>query len=206
MASTKFTTVASDILCEFLEVAFHALLYTRGLYPAGVFERRQKYNVPVQMVCHPGVNEYLSDLLKSLKGHIEAGSVEQVVFCILGSEDEKPLERFVFQIAAGVGDKSMESDAYLSRLEQSLRTFTMKLNISDSLLKDLPEDCTWSVQIYTKESTMLESQSNQSLEDFQWVVADDREVAVEEASLLPVKNLDSGILQMQCYVEESQSK
>ena len=60
------------------------------------------------MMCHPGVNEYLSDLLKSLKGHIEAGSVEQVVFCILGSEDEKPLERFVFQIAAGVGDKSME--------------------------------------------------------------------------------------------------
>ena len=41
--------VASGILSEFLEVAVHSVLYTRELYPAGVFTRRKKYNVPVQV-------------------------------------------------------------------------------------------------------------------------------------------------------------
>ena len=37
------------MLCEFLEVAFHLVLYVREVYPAVVFERRKKYNVPVQV-------------------------------------------------------------------------------------------------------------------------------------------------------------
>ena len=41
--------VAADVLCEFLEVAFHLILYVREVYPAVVFERRNKYNVPVQV-------------------------------------------------------------------------------------------------------------------------------------------------------------
>ena len=40
-------SVASDILTEFLEVAFHSLLYVRDLYPCGVFQRRKKYDVPI---------------------------------------------------------------------------------------------------------------------------------------------------------------
>jgi len=37
------------VLCEFLEVAFHLILYVREVYPPVVFERRKKYNVPVQV-------------------------------------------------------------------------------------------------------------------------------------------------------------
>ena len=42
-------SVSGDIFCEFLEVAVHGILYNRGLYPAGVFEKRKKYNIPVQV-------------------------------------------------------------------------------------------------------------------------------------------------------------
>ena len=42
--------MSAGVLCEFLEVAFHLVLYMREVYPAVVFERRKKYNVPVQ-VC-----------------------------------------------------------------------------------------------------------------------------------------------------------
>ena len=56
----------ADILCEFLEAAFHLILYVRGVYPPGrtnhcgsmnlmlvsvsvLFQRRRKYHVPVQV-------------------------------------------------------------------------------------------------------------------------------------------------------------
>ena len=41
--------VSADILSEFLEVAIHSVLYCRGVYPQGVFGRKKKYNVPVQV-------------------------------------------------------------------------------------------------------------------------------------------------------------
>ena len=48
--------VSGGVLCEFLEVAFHLILYVREVYPAVVFERRKKYNVPVQVWCKIFVN------------------------------------------------------------------------------------------------------------------------------------------------------
>jgi len=42
-------SVFSGVFCDFLEVAFHLILYVREVYPAVVFERRKKYNVPVQV-------------------------------------------------------------------------------------------------------------------------------------------------------------
>ena len=44
-----FLADASDILCEFLEVAVHFILYMREVYPAGIFKKRLKYNVAVQV-------------------------------------------------------------------------------------------------------------------------------------------------------------
>ena len=57
---TKFVKIVSGgVLCEFLEVAFHLILYVREVYPAVVFERRKKYNVPVQVWCQIFVNNLL---------------------------------------------------------------------------------------------------------------------------------------------------
>lgn len=39
----------ADVLCEFLEVAVHLILYVREVYPVGIFQKRKKYNVPVQV-------------------------------------------------------------------------------------------------------------------------------------------------------------
>ncbi len=43
-------SVVADILCEFLEVAIHLILYVREIYPSGIFQKRKKYNVPVQVM------------------------------------------------------------------------------------------------------------------------------------------------------------
>ena len=36
-----------DILAEFLEVAFHTILYVREIYPKSVFELKKKYDAPI---------------------------------------------------------------------------------------------------------------------------------------------------------------
>lgn len=41
--------VVADVLSEFLEVAIHLILYVREVYPTGIFQKRKKYNVPVQV-------------------------------------------------------------------------------------------------------------------------------------------------------------
>lgn len=45
-------SVVADVLCEFLEVAVHLILYVREVYPVGIFQKRKKYNVPVQVNPH----------------------------------------------------------------------------------------------------------------------------------------------------------
>ncbi|MGH0143722.1 UNVERIFIED_CONTAM: hypothetical protein FKN15_000787 [Acipenser sinensis] len=59
--------VVADILCEFLEVAIHLILYVREVYPSGIFQKRKKYSVPVQMSCHPELNQYIQDTLHCIK-------------------------------------------------------------------------------------------------------------------------------------------
>lgn len=41
--------MVADVLSEFLEVAVHLILYVREVYPVGIFQKRKKYNVPVQV-------------------------------------------------------------------------------------------------------------------------------------------------------------
>lgn len=42
--------VVTNLLCEFLEVAFHCVLHVREIYPPILFERARKYNTTVQVV------------------------------------------------------------------------------------------------------------------------------------------------------------
>ncbi|XP_076087407.1 mitotic spindle assembly checkpoint protein MAD2B-like isoform X3 [Mytilus galloprovincialis] len=166
--------IGADIFCEFLEVAIHCILYTRELYPAGVFEKKRKFNVPVKVTV------------------------------VVVTPDHKPAERFVFEVARPT--QNIGNDKYLYRLEESLRGFLLKLSITESLLKTLPEDCTWTVQVYTRESAALAIEQKQHLKDFPWILADERETTLEDAKMIPLKAVNSDYLQMQLYAEESSIK
>jgi len=49
-----------------VEVAIHTILYTRQVYPADLFVRRQKYDTPVFQSRHPALNEYISGAVKAI--------------------------------------------------------------------------------------------------------------------------------------------
>ncbi|KAJ7306629.1 hypothetical protein JRQ81_010048 [Phrynocephalus forsythii] len=82
----NFGQVVADVLSEFLEVAIHLILYVREVYPTGIFQKRKKYNVPVQMSCHPELNQYIQDTLHCIKPLLEKNDVEKVVVVILDKE------------------------------------------------------------------------------------------------------------------------
>ena len=46
------------------------------------FQRRHKYNVPVQMCAHPELNQYVRNMLGSIRPLLEMGAVEKVVLAI----------------------------------------------------------------------------------------------------------------------------
>ncbi|XP_064642286.1 mitotic spindle assembly checkpoint protein MAD2B-like [Lineus longissimus] len=196
--------VATDILSEFLEVAFHCILYAREIYPNSVFERCRKYNVPVQMCCHPEVKQYIVDVIQSLKPLMDKQQLDKLALLIL-SVDQLPVEKFVFDISP-VSNPMLSEDTYLLRLEQALRAFLLKLNVCDASLQVLPEDCTWAVQVHTENAALLGIDEQQILHEFAWIEADESQVKINNAKLVPLKAMTSPIMKMQLYIEESASK
>ncbi|MCJ8734796.1 hypothetical protein PDJAM_G00239440 [Pangasius djambal] len=176
----NFGQVVADILCEFLEVAIHLILYVREVYPSGIFQKRKKYNVPVQ-------NE-----------------AEKVVVVIM-DKDHHPVERFVFEISQPPL-LSISSDTLLSHVEQLLRAVILKISVCDAVLDNNPPGCTFTVLVYTRESATRNMEKVQVIKDFPWIVADEQEVLMQEPRLIPLKTMTSDIVKMQLYVEERAHK
>uniref|UniRef100_A0A8C9RFU0 Mitotic spindle assembly checkpoint protein MAD2B n=1 Tax=Scleropages formosus TaxID=113540 RepID=A0A8C9RFU0_SCLFO len=209
----NFGQVVADILCEFLEVAIHLILYVREVYPSGIFQKRKKYNVPVQMSCHPELNRYIQDTLHCVKPLIEKNDVEKVVVVIM-DKDHHPVERFVFEISQppllSIRFVSMilnfYSDTLLSHVEQLLRAVILKISVCDAVLDNNPPGCTFTVLVHTREAATRNMEKIQVIKDFPWIVADEQEVHMREPRLIPLKTMTSDIVKMQLYVEERAQK
>jgi len=197
--------VSGGVLCEFLEVAFHLILYVREVYPPVVFERRKKYNVPVQMCCHPDLNQYILDVLQTAKPLLEKGEVQRVVL-VVSNKKFIPIERFVFEIGNPEELSATGSeDNFLLHTEKTLRGFLLKINACDALLEPIPPGCTFSILVYTKESSFLKLQEDRKVQEFPWVQADEG-TTLKESIMIPLKSTTAGILKMQLFVEECANK
>uniref|UniRef100_A0A452E6A5 Mitotic spindle assembly checkpoint protein MAD2B n=1 Tax=Capra hircus TaxID=9925 RepID=A0A452E6A5_CAPHI len=181
----NFGQVVADVLCEFLEVAVHLILYVREVYPVGIFQKRKKYNVPVQMSCHPELNQYIQDTLHCVKPLLEKNDVEKVVVVILDKE-HRPVEKFVFEITQPPL-LSISSDSLLSHVEQLLRAFILKISVCDAVLDHNPPG----VLVPTPSSPGISM-------DFPWILADEQDVHMHDPRLIPLKTMTSDILKVSC--------
>lgn len=94
-----FLIVGHDLLLEFLEVAFHGILYYRKIYPLEIFERKKIYGVGTWMSQHPEVNEYIDNVLATIKQAIlvSQDSIKCINLIFLDNNDDL-IEKFVFDI------------------------------------------------------------------------------------------------------------
>jgi len=199
------STSVADVICEFLEVAFHLVLYNRGLYPDGIFKKRQKYNISVMMSCHPDLNSYINDVLVGVKLLITKGNVERDSLQIVTNENV-PIEKYVCELLLFMDrDRNRAIESVSPGLEQQLRDLLLKIHTADAVLKPLPNECSFAVSIQTKESIANKLVNGEHFEGFPWVKSDEKDAAscFANPGILPLKSCSTQLFDLQCFVETS---
>ncbi|CAG4953703.1 unnamed protein product [Colias eurytheme] len=186
----------SDIILEFLGVAFHNVLYYASVYPRSIFETRKKYSVVVYRSMHPEVNEYIDLCLKSAAECLKSGQLKRVEFVITTNEHE-PLMKFVFDL-----DKNdffdETCDAYLVQAEQNMRAFVLNLTTLSDKFKSLPEDRSFMILLFTNESAAVAMATNPDLEEFPMIEMNEM---VEFKRILPIRRFGLRNFSIDSYVE-----
>ncbi|VFQ58731.1 unnamed protein product [Cuscuta campestris] len=177
------------ILVEFLEVAINSVIFLKGVYPIGAFERRRYMNVVVHRSRHPDLRHYIHSSVNGLLHFIQKGEVERVAV-IFFDDNNVPFERFVFKIDV---NQSYGSSVEEADLELSLRSFLIKLPNLQSLTHNLPPDCRWEITGYFR---ALPEGSNASV----WVPTGTKQWQ-QPPVIMPIKSMRSEPLGVQLYLE-----
>ncbi|KAL4014442.1 hypothetical protein IC575_026644 [Cucumis melo] len=181
-----------QILGDFLEVAITSIVFLKGIYPSGAFERRRYMNAVVQKARNPELQDYIHSTVSGLLPFIQKGLVERVAVIFFNS-DNVQLERFVFKLTV---NQSYESKVENSDLEFALRAFLIKLSVSEPLTKVLPPDCKWEITAYFQ--TLPSSSTSKNAES--WIPTDTKQWQ-QPPVITPIKSMTSRPLNLQLYLE-----
>ncbi|BFG42768.1 DNA polymerase zeta processivity subunit-like isoform X1 [Prunus yedoensis var. nudiflora] len=180
------------ILVEFLEVAITSIVFLKGIYPPGAFERRKYMNLVVHSARHPELRDYIHSAVSGLHPFIQKGLVERVAVIFFNS-DSIPVERFMFKLTVNqsYGSRVEEAD-----LEFSLRSFFIKLPFSESLTRVLPQDCRWEITAYFRSLPQASTSKDAEL----WIPTDTQQWQ-QPPLITPIKSMNSEPLSVQLYLE-----
>lgn len=195
--STK--TATSDILCEFVEVVIHNILYAKKLYPETIFSSRRKYGVAVYQCIQPDVNEYINEILKAVSFHSKKNQLSKIFLCI--HNRDFVCEKYIFEILDL--KTTNESDPFLIDLEQFMRNFILKLHNTLDYLEDLDENATFSIRLQVTAYSNLEFNQNPTYENFPWIELYEKDCSDHSADIVPLHSLQSDLIKLQLYVEKS---
>nr|XP_050855874.1 mitotic spindle assembly checkpoint protein MAD2B [Vespula vulgaris] len=191
--------VASDILLEFLEVAFNHILYYRKLYPKEIFVKKKIYGAVVHISEQPELNEYLKNVLTAIKELLkEDENSIKAVNLVVFNQNRIPIEKFVFDFVK-LQAQGIEIDPYYLKTEEALRTICLKLSICNTYLNPLPEDASFSIEIQTYETAHVSLSENPLCEDFPWIVENEIN-KLSNKKLLPLNTVETECLNLQMYV------
>ncbi|XP_044473022.1 DNA polymerase zeta processivity subunit [Mangifera indica] len=180
------------ILVEFLEVAVTSIVFLKGLYPAGAFERKRYMNVVVQRARHPGLRQYIHSAVNGLLPFIQKGLVERVAV-IFFTADNIPVERYIFKIMI---NQSYGTKVEEGELEFSLRSFFIKLSVSQSLSKVLPNGCRWEITAYFHSLPQVGT----SKDSESWIPTNTQQWQ-QPPLITPIKSMNRDPLNLQLYLE-----
>jgi len=166
-----------------------------------------KFNVPVQMSCHPELNSYLSDMVDACRPDIQRGVVDVIALNIVDAH-YNPVERFVFEINSLIPqhfvDQNLEFERSitLEEIESHLRSFILKIAICESMLQPNPKNCTFALAMQLKDGEPTE------INGAPWISEDSvmKRLDMKNNSMIPLKSVDLGLINIQLYVEETAKK
>ncbi|XP_072989630.1 DNA polymerase zeta processivity subunit [Typha latifolia] len=181
----------AQILVEFLEVAITCIVFLKGFYPPGAFERRRYMNVVVQKARHPQLASYIHSATSGLLLFIQKGLVERVVV-IFYNKEQVPVEKFVFKLTV---NQSYSSTVEENNLEFALRAFLVKLTVAEPRTKPLPDGSNWEITAYFHS---LPANSDKEAE--LWIPTDTKQWT-QPPQITPIKSMSSEPLKVQLYME-----
>ncbi|XP_015604795.1 mitotic spindle assembly checkpoint protein MAD2B-like isoform X2 [Cephus cinctus] len=180
------TVVAMDIYMEFLEVAFHNILFHRKLYPEAVFKKSKVYGTEVHMITHPDVKTYLKKVLIGIYEALTTGEDNvKFVSLVISDVHEKPIEN---------------DDPYFLQTEEALRAFCLKLSTCHTYLKPIPTDATFKVVVTVRQATHIALNENRKCQEFPWIRKSEDKAVVPRGKLLPLLEVDTRSLSLISYV------
>ncbi|GAA5927957.1 uncharacterized protein JCM15063_006043 [Sporobolomyces koalae] len=210
---------------EYLEVAFHLVLYLREVYPAGLFRQVKKYESPVWQSRNPALTEYLGRILECIEEEMLKGTVRRAVLVVKESNPtETPLERYVFDFEWLIPHDQIPLDGSdftpaakgLARpdVDDLFRACLRKLNGSTAYLKKLPPETTFAVVLEMADHAPPPQSKAAQRGDYpsEWFPAESRQTSERqqdpeyESTISPVHGVRLGMLSMDIRVEETGDK
>jgi mitotic spindle assembly checkpoint protein MAD2B len=204
---------------EFLTVAIHTVLYERSIYPQTSFLTARRYNHPVRQSRHPKVCEWINDAILAVETQLLKGVVSSVAVVII-SKDNKIMERFVFDASRFPAILVTDLDTPLERkdsngddvavlpvvdMEEQFRANMSRFTNCQSMLKPLPQGCTFTVAIELKPEGDAPVSHPQP-----WVPAQagdtDENGTVPPFTTTPLRKVKAGDLVFETWIEEGQDK
>ena len=192
----------TDLVIEFVEACVHQILYSKGVYIAGVFEKRLKYGTQVFQSRHPDINSYIRKVLGNAYPLMDAGLVDGVVVALSRKEhgaEPSPIENIGISCAivnrisgkehGGVEAMELDTDAAsaaatiseetLFNLEKDMRSALVELM---KMPKVVGEECTWAIQVHTSKGGVgvdahQDAVLRESLKSMQWKVDESETLA-----------------------------
>ncbi|GAB6031846.1 MAD2 mitotic arrest deficient-like 2 [Chamberlinius hualienensis] len=190
-----------DVLSEFLEVVINNVLYIRRIYPQGIFVKKKKYGIPIQMSVHPELNNYLINCVKSMRSKLLANEVQAIAIAFLEESTSNIVQRFVIEIG-DVKTAVKQCEHNLAAIEEVLRSFCVKIATCNVELKPLPPGCCFKLFIHTRSLNPVNTTViSDPTKEVVWIESDSTRARIMNPLVTPVKSTDNSILQMQLFVE-----
>ncbi|KAL7594770.1 hypothetical protein Lser_V15G29622 [Lactuca serriola] len=182
----------SRVVVEFLEVAITSIIFLKGIYPPGAFERRRYMNLLVHRARHPQLNRYILNSVNALEPYIQQGLVERIAV-IFFKDDKIPVERFMFKI--NVNQSCYDGEM----MDMEMRLFLVKLSLSEPFSKNAAvlsqskkSDWRWEITGYFCSLPEAEVGSWISSNTHQWK---------QPPVITPIKSMNIQPLSVQLYLE-----
>eukprot|EP00439_Symbiodinium_sp_Y106_P071257 s241_g12.t1 len=94
---------STDTVVEFFGYAINSILYQRGVYPPENFTSVAKYGLSILVTKDKGLQEYLGEVLKQLRGWMMVSQVKKLVVVVASQVTEETLERWTFDVQVNDG-------------------------------------------------------------------------------------------------------
>eukprot|EP00437_Effrenium_voratum_P009889 CAMPEP_0181428260 /NCGR_PEP_ID=MMETSP1110-20121109/16588_1 /TAXON_ID=174948 /ORGANISM="Symbiodinium sp., Strain CCMP421" /LENGTH=210 /DNA_ID=CAMNT_0023551483 /DNA_START=42 /DNA_END=674 /DNA_ORIENTATION=+ len=144
---------STDTVVEFFGYAINSILYQRGVYPPENFTSVAKYGLSILVTKDKGLQEYLGEVLKQLRGWMMVSQVKKLVVVVASQVTEETLERWTFDVQVNDGATTAlaipQTQADKVREQKEIQAIIRQITASVTFLPLLDEPCAFDLLIYT---------------------------------------------------------